>query len=261
MAGTIKARDTGRKTAPPAARGRESGPTKRLLRPRNAVLSASMARHPTPGALRCRRKFLSIFPGAFRDEDYINLERGYKWAAHQRWHEELSPASFRRLLDERAYGEIAMRAVKVEQRTNLIFSFEKMALRDGVRSPAGAKIFAEGLYAFLHGPGEPAEKFGAWVACIGALPRRLTRVLTWPVATVFGFLAEPKTHLFIKPTVMRAAAKKYGWDFAYTPRPSGEAYGDALAWAARVQHDLKDLRPRDMIDVQSFLWVQGSEEY
>ena len=25
--------------------------------------------------------------------------------------------------------------------------------------------------------------------------------------------------------------------------------------------DLRDLRPRDMIDIQSFIWVQGSEEY
>ena len=25
--------------------------------------------------------------------------------------------------------------------------------------------------------------------------------------------------------------------------------------------ELADLRPRDMIDLQSFLWVQGSDEY
>jgi hypothetical protein len=25
--------------------------------------------------------------------------------------------------------------------------------------------------------------------------------------------------------------------------------------------DLRDLQPRDMIDIQSFLWVQGSDEY
>jgi hypothetical protein len=28
-----------------------------------------------------------------------------------------------------------------------------------------------------------------------------------------------------------------------------------------VRRDLRDLRPRDMIDIQSFLWVQGSDEY
>jgi hypothetical protein len=28
-----------------------------------------------------------------------------------------------------------------------------------------------------------------------------------------------------------------------------------------VGRDLGDLKPRDMIDIQSFLWVLGSEEY
>ena len=34
-----------------------------------------------------------------------------------------------------------------------------------------------------------------------------------------------------------------------------------LAFAARIRVDLRDLRPRDMIDIQSFIWVQGSDEY
>jgi hypothetical protein len=34
-----------------------------------------------------------------------------------------------------------------------------------------------------------------------------------------------------------------------------------LDFAAAVRRDLRDLRPRDMIDIQSFLWVQGSDEY
>ena len=33
-----------------------------------------------------------------------------------------------------------------------------------------------------------------------------------------------------------------------------------LELAALVKRDLADLRPRDMIDIQSFLWVQGSDE-
>ena len=34
-----------------------------------------------------------------------------------------------------------------------------------------------------------------------------------------------------------------------------------LSFAETVRRDLRDLEPRDMIDIQSFLWVQGSEEY
>jgi hypothetical protein len=33
------------------------------------------------------------------------------------------------------------------------------------------------------------------------------------------------------------------------------------ALRCRRKFDLRDLHPRDMIDIQSFLWVQGSDEY
>ena len=83
---------------------------------------------------RCRKKFLRFFPGGFRDETYVDWERGYKWQAHQRWQEQLSPAIFRALLATASMPELAARAVKIESRTNLLFSFEKMALRDAVKS-------------------------------------------------------------------------------------------------------------------------------
>ena len=211
--------------------------------------------------MRCRRKFLRIFPDGFHDEDYVALERDYKWQAHKAWNEMLGRAIFRGLLRNEEYEEVAARAVKIESRTNLIFSFEKMALRDAVKSPAGARAFAEGLYEFLHGTGSLGERFDGWCDVVASLPRKQTRVLTWPVVTVFGFIAQPKSHFFLKPTVTRVAAEKYGYDLAYSRRPSWEAYYGVLDFARAVRRDVRDLRPRDMIDIQSFLWVQGSEEY
>ena len=95
---------------------------------------------------RCRRKFLHYFPGGFRDETYLEWERSYKWETHERWEEALNRGEFRRLLKKREYSEVAARAVRTEQRArhSMIFSFEKMALRDAVKSAAGAKVFAEG---------------------------------------------------------------------------------------------------------------------
>ena len=151
--------------------------------------------------------------------------------------------------------------MRIEARTNLIFSFEKMALRDAVRSPTGARAFAEGLYDFLHGPGPNERKFDAWCGVVASLPRKQTRVLTWPVVTVFGFIAHPKVHMFVKPNVTRVAARAYDFDLHYRSRPSWEGYANVLDFARTVRRDLRDLRPRDMIDIQSFIWVQGSDEY
>ena len=213
------------------------------------------------GAARARRKFLRFFPGGFRDETYDAWERGYKWEAHQQWNAVLGRDAFHAALAAGNYAAIAEQAVRIESRTNLLFSFEKMALRDAVRSRAGARAFAAGLYAFLHGGGTDAARFDAWCATIATLPRKQTRVLTWPLVTVFGFVAQPERHIFLKPNVTRVAARVYGFDFEYESRPSWATYARLLAFAAQVRRDVRDLRPRDMIDIQSFLWVQGSDEY
>ena len=217
----------------------------------------------SPGAARCRRKFLRFFPGGFRDETYLAWERDYKWETHERWEEALSREEFRRLLRARQFAEVAARAVRVEQRSrySMIFSFEKMALRDAVKSGEGARAFAEGLHEFLHGAGGLERRFERWVEVVAGLPRRQTRVLTWPLVTVFGFVAQPDVHIFLKPNVTRAAAVEYGFDFPYKSRPSWETYASLLEFAATLRRDLRDLRPRDMIDIQSFMWVQGSDEY
>lgn len=223
--------------------------------------------HPRPGkatssALSCRRKFLGYFPGGFRDETYIEWERGYKWEAHKQWNEVLDPSSFRGLLKEREFAEVAVRAIRIESRTNLLFSFEKMALRDAVKSSDGAEAFAVGLHDFLYGStAAPEYRFERWCDVVAGLPRKQTRVLTWPLVTVFGFIAEPEKHIFLKPNVTRIAARKYGFNLQYTSRPSWEIYAGLLEFAGTVARDLRDLRPRDMIDIQSFIWVQGSDEY
>lgn len=210
---------------------------------------------------RAKRKFLRAFPGGFRDETYIDWERAYKWNAHLRWQEQLSETAFRGLLKMRHFEEIARLAIAIESRTNLLFSFEKMALRDAVRSSVGAQTFATALYDLLHG-GEAMEiRFASWIAALDQLPRKQTRVLTWPVATVFGFIAQPKQHFFFKPTVTREALKRCGAEFVYQSRPSWPVYRELLLAVGSIRKGIAPMRPRDMIDMQSFLWVQGSDEY
>jgi hypothetical protein len=213
------------------------------------------------GPDKCRRKFLRFFPKGFHDDKYVDWERGYKWEAHERWNSMLPRQTHRALIDDGESAEAARRAVTIESRTNLLFSFEKMALRDAIKGEPGARAFAEGLYDFLYGRGSPQTKFERWTEVVSALPRRQTRVLTWPLVTVFGFLALPEEHFFLKPMVTRRAAAEYGFDFQYKSRPNWDTYSNLLDFANTVSRDLRALRPRDMIDIQSFLWVQGSDEY
>ncbi|HJQ09987.1 MAG TPA: hypothetical protein VJ840_03070 [Gemmatimonadaceae bacterium] len=223
--------------------------------------AATATQKTSSGPARCRRKFLRFFRKGFHDPKYVDWERGYKWEAHERWRALLGREVHRELIADGKYDEVARRAVTIESRTNLLFSFEKMALRDAVKGTAGAKAFGDGLFDFLYGKASEQTRFERWCETVAGLPRRQTRVLTWPLLTVFGFLALPDEHFFLKPTVTRTAAKEYGYDFQYRSRPNWATYSDLLKFAAEVKRDLSDLRPRDMIDIQSFLWVQGSDEY
>jgi hypothetical protein len=209
---------------------------------------------------RCVKKFLYYFPKGFNGQKYIDWERDYKWQAHLSWCEALDKKEFKALLEKEEFEEIVGKAVRIESRTNLLFSFEKMALRDGIKG-VGAELFAKGLYQYVYGSGAISKRFQAFSETLASLPRKQTRVLTWPLQTVFSFIAKPNEFIFLKPRVTQLAAKKYDFDFIYKSKPNWETYQSYLDFAERVRMDIAWLKPRDMIDVQSFIWVLGSEEY
>ena len=235
-------------------------PRSALLRVGGGQVHRTQAIAPRPAA-KARAKFLLRFPGGFRDETYLAWERDYKWQAHCEWEAQLGKTEMETLLRRRQFAEIARRTVKIESGRSLLFSFEKMALRDAVRIPQGAEAFARGLYDFLHGAAPVETRFGRWCDVVAGLPRKQTRVLTWPLVTVFGFIAQPDRHIFLKPNTTREAARRLGFDFHYVPKPNWATYAEYLDLAEQTRRALRDMRPRDMIDIQSFLWVQGSDEY
>ncbi|MDB5231168.1 MAG: hypothetical protein JWN76_1973 [Chitinophagaceae bacterium] len=211
--------------------------------------------------IKCRKKFLFYFPKGFYDQQYIDWERGYKWNAHLEWNALLDKKQYESLLAEGKYNDIAQRAVRLETRTNLLFSFEKMALRDAVKTSAGAKNFATGLYEYVYGKASLKQRFENFSEILSTLPVVQTRVHTWPLQTVFGFLGNPEEHIFLKPRVTQRAAEAYDFVFEYTSKPNWKTYSSMIAFAEQVKNDMIDLKPRDYIDLQSFIWVMGSDEY
>lgn len=208
-----------------------------------------------------KKRFLRFFPDAFNDQRYIDWERTYKWQAHKLFMEHLSKDKFKALMHERSFDEIGARALAVEGKTNFIFSFEKMALRDGIKAPGGARIFAEGLYSVLYGGGPVQERFIAWLVALSDMPRKKSRILSWPVATFFPFIAQPAKHIILKPTAMKAAAAELQFDLDYSSKPGFNTYNNLLTFAALTKEAIADLEPKDFHDVQSFLWTIGSAEY
>ena len=202
--------------------------------------------------------FLSIFPSGFQDGQYLSgptSEREYKVEANMLMSELLGKDVFIKLLEQGNAKEIHDRVKRVINKTNLISPYEKIWFSNGISTEANQRKFAYSLYALLYGENEMRvrfEHFAELLSEIGAAK--------WPIATYFLFIAQPETHMFLKPVVTQDAANVLGQEINYRPELNWLTYSQALALAERIRNELlKDgrdiLAPRDMIDVQSFIWV------
>lgn len=210
-----------------------------------------------------RKRFLRIFPRGFYDEQYLLWEHNYKWETHKYWNEVLGKDEFADLMREREYSEVAERALRAESRCKppFLFSFEKMALRDALHTTQGAQLFADGLFELLYGKDSLRERFIQWIVAVSQLPRKQSRVLSWPVLTFFPYIAQPKKYMIMKPNAMRTAAAALKFDLEYSSKPSWTTYDRLLLFADVTKKGIADLKPRNNFDVQTFLWVIGSDEY
>ena len=92
------------------------------------------------------------------------------------------------LLEAGNYRAICDRALKLTGiRSNaMIFKNEKMALRDGVKSEDGAKLFAKSLFNVLHGTGDFDERFNEFANCLQTIGAD-----KWTNSTYFLFFMYP----------------------------------------------------------------------
>lgn len=197
------------------------------------------------------QEFRGFFPEGFGDPEYLKYEREYKVAAHKLLHELLGREEFERLLDGGDYEEICSRALKVVNKTNIIFPNEKMALKDGLKPDAMKRIFAEALYFHLYGDGTVEERFMRLARCLEELD-----AAKWTTASYFLFIGFPEQFPFMKPTIVQHAAKLIKADLQYKTQLNWITYNSLLRFAQELRRFLveADMPPRDMIDVQSFMY-------
>jgi hypothetical protein len=199
-------------------------------------------------------RFVALFPGGFEDPVYLEEERNYKVEAAGMFSRLLSREIRMEALREQRVDALVDAALQIDAATNLVSPFEKAALRDGLKDPQGALRFFGALSALVDA-GAPTEgHFEALAQAVEALPAGRGKVFTWPIVTMFPFLACPDRHLFVKPVATRNEAHRLRHDLAYDPAPNWATYASALSMAAKLQAELSSLGCRDMIDVQSFIY-------
>jgi len=139
--------------------------------------------------------------------------------------------------------------LQLSNATNLIFPNEKMALRDGLASDGAMKQFALALCDLLHGNLSVEKRFVRFFEVLD-----LIGAPKWPIATYFTFFYHPDRHMFVKPTITQNAARLCAFEISYEAQLNWTTYSRVLGLADYLFDKLSDLEPRDMIDVQSFMW-------
>lgn len=202
--------------------------------------------------------FLAEFPGGFSGAKFLENERTYKEKAHRLAQQLLERGALLSLLDGGQHGEVCARALKVVNATNLIFPNEKMQIKDAIKPAMHAERFASAIVNLLYGPPpfqSRFERFATLLEEIGAAK--------WTVATYFPFFVFPSEHMFMKPMVTQHAAELCGFEIGYEAKVGWKTYDRLLAFSGWLCEELtkRQLKPRDMIDVQSFVWCIAPANY
>lgn len=200
--------------------------------------------------------FLEEFPEGFYGEKFREHERDYKDKAHALACELLGKEVFCGLLESENYAEIVKRALKVTNATNLIFPNEKMALKDGLQTPEAQQSFSKSLYALLYSEEELESRFVGFSKVLENID-----AAKWTTATYFLFLIHPDKHMFIKPTITQYSSELCGYEVNYKPQLNWLTYKSVLRFSEYIMSEISELNPRDMIDVQSFMWCIAPGTY
>ena len=200
--------------------------------------------------------FLEEFPEGFYGEKFKEHEREYKEKAHALAKELLGKEAYGALLEAEDYPEIVKRALKVSNATNLIFPNEKMSLKDGLQSPDAQMQFGEALYALLYGEEELEYRFVAFSKVLENID-----AAKWTTATYFLFIIHPDKYMFVKPTITQYSSELCGFEVNYKPLLNWLTYKSVLGFSEYIKSEIAELKPRDMIDVQSFMWCIAPGTY
>jgi hypothetical protein len=193
-----------------------------------------------------RARFLQFFPLGFEDSAFKHEERDYKLKAKARLD---AAIPLEQVAKATGLGGGALTAFRD---TNLLSPFEMMRVQDLLRDPSADRfVRAAGRFALGEGASALAEMTSL------AKPHDCAK---WTTVTYLPFLWRPDRHMFLKPEVTKDFAGRVGHRFIhhYTPALGMPVYESLLDLVAQTALELKDLHPKDRIDVQSFFWTVGA---
>ncbi len=205
--------------------------------------------------------FAALFPEGFRGDDYVEAHRGDERRRPLKRHrdhlvaraaEALSSRAIKKAINASDPAAVLAAAGEVVAATDLVKVAERKRFLDIKKKHHEA--VADALFALLHGRSALTPRFDAWVA---TLERALGAAPSWELATVLVGAAHPDAHVVVRESVFTRQAVFMAPGLTIPSRPMGILYERLLALTVGVRDALveADLEPRDLFDVQDFMWL------
>jgi hypothetical protein len=212
-------------------------------------------REPFPTTLN---RYLEDFPMGFQGEIHLKNERDYKVEASDWAQEHFAEDKFAALLETDNMDELGSEIRRLYSKTNLLASFEMIKLGDAMKQPEIVREVGQSLYKLLYDKGSLRDRFES-----AARVLEKYELGKWPIITYPLFMLFPDKYMFLKPAATKEIAFKRGFDIKYDSKLNWETYSRVLELAADLRERLtadksEFLHPRDLIDVQSFMWCAYS---
>jgi len=195
--------------------------------------------------------FMANYPDGFEDPNFIKVTREANLRSHKLCIQLLGQEELAGLIEAGSFAAVCDRARHIESTTSLLTKSERKVFHDALELPACQKLFAVALADLLYSDETEEVRFKHFLRTLGIL-----RLNKWPYATLFSFIRHPQVSAFVKPSATQNAAKALCWRINYKPDPNWKTYDAVLRLYSYVRTNLLEegLMPRDLIDVQSFIW-------
>ena len=190
---------------------------------------------------------------SFADPDFMADEVNYKHATIAKARELLNKTELKHLITEHNFEEFVARLDKIGKDNNLLW--RRMPSTGDLNILEHPNLdkpgFCEAVFDLLYGSGDSPERLERYVNYVES--RQLPNKWTFP--TYFLFICHPDTEMFVKPDTTKWLLKFFEISDTYTTKPTPLTYTVIQELTQRLKNELQEYGPRDMVDIQSFIWV------
>jgi len=193
----------------------------------------------------------------FSHPKFMKDEIDYKQNAALKARDLLDENKLLALQKQGDFAEIITRIKKIGSATNLLWNWvpSKGDLGILVQPGLDRRAFCEAFIDLLYGPGQSPERLERYLNFVKSrsLPSK------WTFPTYFLFLCHPQTEMFIKPRAVKNFLDFLGTgDVQFKSSPSSQAYSAIMKISHQLKEDMKELGPKDMIDIQSAIYLTNA---